>query len=135
MKERGGDMSSGRCDRDPAQTAPRRGRVIRSSARRIRAASVLIASLAVAASPSVIRGQGGEPVFHVNSEVHPTYSVFHDPDGNVSVKEFAFFLNVVSHLDTLVTPDTMIVSLRLRQLFHFIYQRSGGTHIAETSFG
>lgn len=128
-------MSSGVRDRDSAQMAPQRGRVIRSSARRIRAASVLLWTLVVAVCASVVRGQGGEPVFHVNSEIHPTYSVFHDPDGNVSVKEFAFFHNFVSHLDTLVTPDSISVTLRSRQLFHFIYQRSGGTHIAETSFG
>ena len=92
-------------------------------------------SLVVAVSPGVVRGQGGEQVLYVNSEIHPTYSVFHDPDGSVSVKEFAFFHNVVTHLDTLVTPDTTIVTTRSRQLFHFIYQRSGGVHIAETTFG
>jgi len=101
----------------------------------MRAAWLPLLLLVIAASPSAVRGQGGEPVFHVVSDVHPTYSVFHDPDGNVSVKEFAFFHNYVSHLDTVVTPESTTVTVRSRQLFHFIYQRSGGTHIAETTFG
>jgi len=83
----------------------------------------------------VLRGQADPTILHVDSELHPTYSVFHDPDGNVSVKEFAFFHNVVAHPDTLVTPEGTTVSLRLRQLFHLVYQRSGGTHMAETTFG
>jgi len=135
VKEGGGNMCSRPHYRDSAGTTLRGRRVPRWSARRIRAASALLASLVVAGSPGVVRGQGGEPVFHVNSEIHPTYSVFHDPDPSVSVKEFAFFHNLVSHLDTLITPDTTIVTLQSRQLFHFIYQRSGGAHIAETSFG
>lgn len=127
-------MSFWSCDRESARTTRRGERAIRSSARRARAASVLL-SLALAVSPGVVRGQGGAPVLRVDSEIHPTYSVFHDPDGNVSVKEFAFFHNVLPHLDTLVTPDSTVVTLRLRQLFHLIYQRSGGTHITETTFG
>ena len=128
-------MFPGLCDRRPARTTHQGERVVRSSARRLHAASVLRVLLLVAVGPSVVRAQGGEPVFHVNSEIHPTYSVYRDPDGNVSTKEFAFFHNVVPHLDTLVTPESTVVSVRLRQLFHLVYQRSGGTHIAETTFG
>lgn len=128
-------MFFGSCDGASAQSTRGDEPAIRSSARHVVVASVSLWAVVVAASPGVVLGQGGEPVFHVDSEIHPTYSVFHDPDGNVSVKEFAFFNNVVSLSDTTFTPDTMIVSLRLRELFHFVYQRSGGTHIAETTFG
>jgi hypothetical protein len=96
---------------------------------------VWLAALVSAVGPGVARAQGGEPVFPVDSEIHPGYSVFHDPDGNVSVKEFAFFYNVLSYSDTVITPDTTTVTLRFRSRFHLVYQRSGGTHSAETTFG
>jgi glycosyl hydrolase family 32 len=96
-------------------------------------AALLLGCLALAGWPDASPGQ--ETPFHVNSEIHPTYWVFHDPDGDVSVKEFAFFRNVVVHVDTTVTPDSVIVRVRLRELFHLVYQRSGGLHIAERTFG
>ncbi len=97
-------------------------------------AVVLLLALAPAASSGVARAQDGEPVLRIDSEIHPGFSVFHDPDGNVSCKEFAFFHNVVPHLDTLITADT-VVTLELRPLFHLLYQRSGGTHFREQTFG
>lgn len=103
--------------------------------RRVRTASAWVCALLLGVGASFAHAQDEEPVFHVLAELRPTFSVFHDPDGNVSVKEFAFFHNVVPHPDTVVTPDTTIITIRLRQLFHFIYQRSGGTHRFETSFG
>ena len=105
------------------------------SERLVRAVAVLLIAFVLAGRHGVVRAQGGEPVLRIDSEIHPGYSVFHDPDGNVSVKEFAFFRNVVSHPDTLITPDTTIITLKLRALFHFIYQRSGGTHFLEQTFG
>lgn len=115
-------------------TLPRVEPAIRSRLRVVRAASALL-SCGLVFAPGIVRAQGGETVLRVDSEIHPTFSVYHDPDGNVSTKEFAFFHNVVPHLDTLITSDTTIVSLELRQLFHLIYQRSGGTHISERTFG
>jgi hypothetical protein len=41
----------------------------------------------------------------------------------------------VTHYDTLFLPDTMIITPRLRQLYHLIYQRTGAAHNLETSFG
>src|SRR5712691_9687899 len=104
---------------------------------RLNSAMRLLACLALAALPGVSQGQGqgSWPLLFTTSELHPTYSVYHDPDGDVSVKEFAFFRNVVLHPDTTVTPDGMVIVLRPRDLFHLIYQRSGGLHIAETTFG
>ena len=100
-----------------------------------RAASLLIAGLVLAVWPGTGHAQSAAPVIRVDSELHPTFSVFHDPDGDVSVKEFAFFHNVVVHRDTLMTPDSVITTVRVRDLFHLIYQRSGGLHIAERTFG
>jgi hypothetical protein len=94
-----------------------------------------LACVAFAVWPGPARAGADTPLTSVNSEIHPTYSVFHDPDGDVSVKEFAFFHNVVSHLDTLSTPDTTIITVSVRDLFHLIYQRSAGLHIAERTFG
>lgn len=75
------------------------------------------------------------PILHVDSELHPTFSVFRDPDGDVSVKEFSFFRNVIVHPETLSTPDTTIIVSRARELYHLMYQRSGGLHISERTFG
>jgi hypothetical protein len=97
-------------------------------------ATLIFVCLALASWPQASRAQGAQP-FHVNSEIHPTFWVFRDPDGDVSVKEFAFFRNVVPHADTVTIGDSVVVSLKLRELFHLIYQRSGGLHIAETTFG
>jgi len=99
----------------------------------MRPAALLLGCLALAGWPDASPGQ--ETPFHVNAEIHPTYWVFHDPDGDVSVKEFAFFRNVVAHADTTVTPDSVIIEVRLRELFHLVYQRSGGLHILERTFG
>jgi hypothetical protein len=81
----------------------------------------LLACLALAAWPGTVHGndQAVSSLFHVTSELHPTYSVYYDPDPDVAVKEFAFFHDVV----------------RQRDLFHLIYQRSGGLHSAERTFG
>jgi hypothetical protein len=81
----------------------------------------LLACLALAAWPGTLHAdlQQVSALFNVTSELHPTYAVFFDPDGGVHTKEFALFRNVV----------------RQRDLFHLIYQRSGGAHITEKTFG
>ena len=81
----------------------------------------LLACLALAAWPGTVHGndQVASSLFHTTAELHPTYSVFYDPDENVYTKEFAFFHNVVGQ----------------RDLFHLIYQRSGGVHATERTFG
>jgi len=98
-------------------------------------AMLLFVCLALTGWPHASRAQGSPSPFHINSEIHPSFWVYHDPDGDVSVKEFALFRNAVVHTDTVVTPDSVVVTVRLRELFHLIYQRSGGLHIAETTFG
>jgi hypothetical protein len=95
----------------------------------------LLVCLALAGLPGASHGQDSPPLLLTTSELHPTYSVFHDPDGDVSVKEFAFFHNLVTHADTTGTPDSLVIVQRRRDLFHLIYQRSGGRHITETTFG
>jgi hypothetical protein len=101
----------------------------------MRPATLLLACLAFAGWADAGRGQGTTTPLHIDAEIHPTYWVFHDPDGDVSVKEFAFFRNIVPHPDSIVTPDSTIRFTRLRELFHFVYQRSGGLHISERTFG
>ena len=93
-----------------------------------------VALLLIVVGPGAARGQGTPPIA-IDSEIHPTFSVFHDPDGDVSVKEFAFFHNVVPYRDTVVTPEDTTIVTRVRDLFHLVYQRSGGLHIAERTFG
>ena len=68
-------------------------------------------------------------VIYVQAVVKPTYSVFHDPNGDTGCKEFAFVHNVVPDFDSVLAPG------RMRDLFHLIYQRSGGLNAAETRFG
>ena len=97
-------------------------------------ATLLLVLLALAGWPRASRAQSSTP-FHTNSEIHPSFWVYHDPDGDVSVKEFAFFRNIVAHTDTITIGDSVVVHVRLRDLFHLIYQRSGGLHLAETTFG
>lgn len=89
-----------------------------------------------ASGPHRLRAQDARPVYSVTADVHPSFSVFHDPDGDVSTKEFAFFHNVVARSETLVVApgDTQIV-VRLRDLVHLVYQRSGGLHATERTFG
>jgi hypothetical protein len=96
-----------------------------------------LASFALTASFGVSPARGqGYPLLYTMSELHPTYSVFRDPDGGVAVKEFAFFHNVVTHPDTTISEDsTVTIVLQPRSLFHLIYQRSGGVHVAENTFG
>lgn len=103
---------------------------------RQRLALALVLALASASGPHILRAQDARPVYFVTADVHPSFSVFHDPDGDVSVKEFAFFHNVVVNTDTVVVApeDTQIV-MRLRDLVHLVYQRSGGLHAAERTFG
>ena len=86
---------------------------------------VWIASLGIALGPAA----RANPVFHTRSVVQPTYSVFYDPIGDVNCKEFALFFNVVPD------PDSSLGSGRLRELFHIVYQRSGGLQASETRFG
>src|SRR5262249_32607283 len=81
------------------------------------------------------KGRADGPLFQIDSEIHPTYSVFHDPDADVSLKEFAFFRNVVIHVDTTGTGDSLVIVGHPRELIHLVYQRSGGLHSAETTFG
>jgi hypothetical protein len=72
---------------------------------------------AVARRPAIPDSAGGEPSF----------SLFIDPNPHVSTKEFAFYFNTV--------PDPTPGSTGERDLFHLVYQRSGGPQIAETTFG
>lgn len=119
----------------PAGTTLRSARVTLASGIRLRAAAVALAGLALAFGAALVRGDSTDPIYRTLAEVHPGFSVFHDPDGNVSTKEFAWMHNVVTHYDTLFLPDTMIITPRLRQMVHLIYQRTGGTHGGETTFG
>ena len=128
-------MSSWSSRRGIPREAGRSGSALRSFACEAHALPLMISCFALAVWPGVGRSQGTTPVFRVDSELHPTYSVFHDPDGDVSVKEFTFLRNVVFHRDTTITPDGVIISVRLRELFHIVYQRSGGLHRFETTFG
>jgi sucrose-6-phosphate hydrolase SacC (GH32 family) len=98
-------------------------------------ATAFLVCLVLAAWPQAGRAQDSQPPLQTISEIHPSFWVFHDPDGDVSVKEFAFFMNVVSHPDTVTIGDSVIVRSQLRELFHLVYQRSGGLHIFETTFG
>src|SRR5262245_13438878 len=54
------------------------------------------------------------------------FTLFIDPNTDVFTKEFAFFYNTV--------PDTSVDHYGHRDLFHLIYQRSGGPQALETSF-
>jgi len=58
--------------------------------------------------------------------------LFLDPDPNVGTKEFTLFHNTVP--DPTAVPDSLSPS-PLRTLFHIIYQRSGGPHASERTFG
>src|SRR5262245_60932783 len=81
----------------------------------------LFACLALVAWYGPVHGAtaANAALFNVTCDVYPTYSVFHDPDPSVHTKEFALFYNVVHQ----------------RGLFHLIYQRSGGAHSVERTFG
>jgi len=81
----------------------------------------LLVCLALAVLPGTVDAsdQLASSLIHTTSELHPTYSVFFDPDTSVYTKEFAFFHNVVGQ----------------RALFHLIYQRSGGVHSVERTMG
>lgn len=106
---------------------------IRRRVRLLARCVLLIAVLATWGASAHAQGTGG--VLHSDVEVHPTFSVFHDPDGDVSVKEFAFLRNVIAHPETTVTADSVSIQLRLRELYHLVYQRSGGLHSLERTFG
>lgn len=95
---------------------------------------VLVACVVLGASLAKARADSSDPVYRVFSEVGPNFWLFHDPDQNVSTKEFTWLHNVVTHYDTLTLPDTTIITPRLRQMFHLVYQRAGGTHAAENTF-
>ena len=97
-------------------------------------AVAMVAMLALATGAAFVRADSSDPVYPVNAEVGPNFWLFHDPDHNVSTKEFTWFHNVVTHYDTLALPDTTIITPHLRQLFHLVYQRAGGTHAAENTF-
>ena len=81
----------------------------------------LIACLAVTFGHGKVQGneQRVSSLIQTTAEAHPTYSVFYDPDTTLQVKEFAFFHNVVGQ----------------RELFHLLYQRSGGAHSTERTMG
>jgi len=61
------------------------------------------------------------------STIGPGYALFTDPDPRVFTKEFAVFHNTM--------VDTTGGGYVWRDLFHVIYQRSGGPQAAETMFG
>ena len=98
----------------------------------LRAALVIVA---LASWSARAHAQDTDDVLHSDVETHPTFSVFHDPDGDVSVKEFAFLRNVVTYPETTVTEDSVNIQVRLRELYHLVYQRSGGLHALERTFG
>jgi hypothetical protein len=92
--------------------------------------ALLLASLALASQLSAqphpgtaFIQPGSEPV----PPPDPSYALFVDPDPFVYTKEFAFFYNTV--------PDPSQGPGGTRQLFHLIYQRSGGPQANETTFG
>src|ERR1041385_8492278 len=102
--------------RGPAETRRERGvrvRRIRTDAdgtrprgprrllARMKPATLLLVLLALAGWPRASRAQ-----FHTDSEIHPSFWVYHDPDGDVSVKEFALFRNIVAHTDTISLGDS-----------------------------
>ncbi|MFN8589250.1 MAG: hypothetical protein U0704_15780 [Candidatus Eisenbacteria bacterium] len=98
------------------------------------AAALLPAAFALVLAVAPVRADSTDPVYPVNAEVGPNFYLFHDPDRNVSTKEFTWFHNVVTHYDTLALPDTTLITPHLRQMFHLVYQRAGGTHAAENTF-
>lgn len=85
--------------------------------------------LAAIALALAVRGAAAYDVLHVTSVPRNSAWVYMDPDPDVSTKEFAFVLNQVPDPDTTRGPG------RLRDLFHLVYQRSGGLNAAETRFG
>lgn len=113
----------------------RRGAIGCSGGMRRVLLAMALMSAVLSAGAGFTRADSSDPIYRTLAEVHPGFSVFHDPDGNVSTKEFAWMHNVVTHYDTLFLPDTMIITPRLRQMVHLIYQRTGGTHGGETTFG
>lgn len=128
-------MSSQFADRGPVPARSSHVRSERPDAARLAVAAATLSFLALAFGAGFVRGDSTDPVYRVEAELHPSYSVFHDTDGNVSTKEFTWIHNVVTHYDTLFLPDTMIITPRLRQMFHLIYQRAANAHAFETTFG
>lgn len=114
-----------------------RGRWGRAPSRVVRGALVCaVLVLALGWPGSRAGAQASYGVIHTTVDIRPTFSVFHDPDGDVSVKEFAFFRNEVAHAETTITVEgDTVIQVRPRQLYHLIYQRSGGQHIFERTFG
>jgi hypothetical protein len=62
----------------------------------------------------------------VDMRVGLHFAIFLDPSPNVLTKEFAFFFNTV--------PDTIGNPGGQRDLFHLIYQRTGGSQVEERTF-
>ncbi|MBI5169595.1 MAG: hypothetical protein HZA61_08915 [Candidatus Eisenbacteria bacterium] len=125
-------MCSWSRSRVPVPAPPGEGR---ANALRRRLSTLLLAALALVMAAGLAHGDSSDPVYPVTVETTPNLWSFHDPDRNVSTKEFTWLHNVVTHYDTLSLPDTTIVTPRLRQLFHLIYQRTGGVHSGENTFG
>lgn len=128
-------MYSDSCDRAPAFASCATKRAVRSGRVRLAAAAAALSCLALGLCAALVHGDSTDPVYRIEAELHPSYSVFHDTDGNVSTKEFTWIQNVVTHYDTLFLPDTTIVTPNLRQMFHLIYQRAANAHGFETTFG
>ena len=108
----------------------------RPDAARLAVAAATLSFLALVFGAGFVRGDSTDPVYRVEAELRPSYSVFHDTDGNVSTKEFTWIHNVVTHYDTLFLPDTMIITPRLRQMFHpHLPAGAANAHAFETTFG
>ena len=89
------------------------------------APGLVLAALALAAAAPEA---AATDILHVTAAPNVSAWLYIDPDGDVSTKEFAFVFNQVP------APDSTGAS-GYRDLFHLVYQRSGGLHAAETTFG
>lgn len=67
------------------------------------------------------------PVIRRPALIYSKHVMFVDPNPYVSVKEFSLFHNVV--------PAPLLGPGRQRELFHILYQRSGGPQAGEKMFG
>jgi len=83
----------------------------------------VLAGLAVGCSSA---SASENPVLYRNAIVRASSYLFLDPVGGIATKEFAFVFNIV--------PDSTRPNY-VRDLFHLVYQRSGGLEAAETKFG
>lgn len=82
------------------------------------------------AHPAVTDTTSGDtlrPVIQVEALQFFDHTLFLDPAPNVATKEFSLYHNSV--------PDTNVCHGCVREMFHLIYQRSGGPQSGENSMG